>query len=234
MKIAVCDDEKYFRDELKTAINIYSNMHRLDTVVDEFTCGEDFLGTGQLYDIVFLDYQMSELTGLETARIMREKNINSTIFFVTNHPDFVYKSFEVGTFRFFEKPLEVSELHKALDDYFKERERDCPVIFKVERENVCVQARDIVYLEADNKKCKINLSDGKMLYASQTMATVESLLPKNIFFKPHKSFVVNLGHIKSYDSNTVNLSNGSTAHISRKYLTAFKEAYKIYAKGRVL
>ena len=234
LKIAVCDDEKHFRDELKTAVNTYSNMHRLDAVVDEFICGEDLLKAEVTYDIVFLDYQMAGITGLETARIMRDKNIQSTIFFVTNHPDFVYKSFEVGTFRFFEKPLEVSELHKALDDYFKEQKRDYPVILKADRENVCVQARDIVYLEADNKKCKINLSDGKMLHASQTMASVESLLPKNIFFKPHKSFVVNLGHIRSYDSNTINFKNGRVAHISRKYLAVFKEAYKIYAKGRVL
>ena len=234
MKIAVCDDEKYFRDELKTAINTYSNKHRLDTVVDEFKSGEDFLKAEQVYDMVFLDYQMAELSGLETARLMREKNIQSTIFFVTNHPDFVYKSFEVGTFRFFEKPLSVSALHKALDDYFKEQERDYPVILKVDRENVCVQARDIVYLEADNKKCKINLSDGKILHASQTMATVENLLPKNIFFKPHKSFVVNFSHIRSYDNNTITFKNGEVAHVSRKYLGDFKDAYKIYAKGRAL
>ena len=234
MRIAVCDDEKYFRDELKTAINTYSNAHRLDSVVDEFKSGEDFLKANQVYDVVFLDYQMDKLTGLETARVMRERNIESTIFFVTNHPDFVYKSFEVGTFRFFEKPLSVMELHKAFDDYFREQERDYPVILKIERENVCVQARDIVYLEADNKKCKINLSDERVLHASQTMASVEGLLPKNIFFKPHKSFVVNLSHIKSYDSNSITFNNGETAHISRKYLADFKKAYKVYAKGRVL
>ncbi|MCL2223093.1 MAG: LytTR family DNA-binding domain-containing protein [Oscillospiraceae bacterium] len=234
MKIAVCDDEKYFRDELKTAINTYSSTHRLDTAVDEFKSGEDFLKAEQNYDVVFLDYQMAELNGLETARLMREKNIQSTIFFVTNHSDVVYKSFEVGTFRFFKKPLNAQELYKALDDYFKEQERDCPIILKIDRENVCVQARDIVYLEADNKKCKINLSDGKILHSPQTMATVEKLLPKNIFFKPHKSFVVNFRHIRSYDNSTINFINGKVAHISRKYLGDFKEAYRIYAKGRAL
>ena len=234
MRIAVCDDEKYFRDELKTGINTYSNMHRLEVVVDEFNSGEEFLSAVQVYDMVFLDYQMGQLPGLETAKIMREKNIKSTIFFVTNHADFVYKSFEVGTFRFFKKPLSVTELHRALDDYFKEQERDFPVILKSERENICVQAREIVYLEADNKKCRINLSDGRVLHASQTMASVESLLPKNIFFKTHKSFIVNLLHIKSYDSKSLNLTGGETAYISRKYFADFKEAYKIYARGRVV
>ena len=231
MRIAVCDDEKIFRDELKNAVRSYSNLHRLEIATDEYKCGEDLLEAKYEYEIIILDYKMDSIDGLETARRLREKNISSTIIFLTNFPKFVFDSFEVSPFRFFKKPLNANQLHKALDDYFNELRRNRPILLKSGRETICIQSNCIVFLEADNKKCYVNLFD-KKLHIPKTMAYIEKLLPKNDFFKVHKAFIVNLRHICNYNRELLHLQSGDRVPTSRTYFNSFKEAYRTYVKDR--
>ena len=231
MRIAVCDDEKLFRDEIKNAIYAYSNMRKLEVVVDEYECGEDLLNSAYIYGIVFLDYKMEGIDGLETARILRSKNVNCTIIFLTFFPQFVYKSFEVGTYRFFRKPLEVEKVNKALDDYFESFGNSYPLLLKIGRETICVHTSAIVFLEADNKKCYINLVNDR-LHSARTMASVADLLPKAVFYKVNRAFIVNFDHVSNYDKEFIYFKNGKSVPVSRKYRAAFKEAFRDYAKGR--
>ena len=231
MRFAVCDDEQLFRDEVKREVYKYSNIRNLEFVVDEYTCGENLLSSPYEYDVAFLDYKMGGINGLETAKLLRKKNKDCIIIFLTNFSKIVYEAFEVNTFRFFEKPLDVNKLYKALDDYFSTIGDDYPLLLKVGRDTVCIRTNEIFYLEADNKKCFVNLETEK-LHCARTMASVESQLPSSIFNKVNKAFIVNLNHIKNYDKEFIQLTNGSRVPASRKYLPSFKEAYRNYAKGR--
>lgn len=233
MRIAICDDEILFINSLRTAVNTYSNMHRLEFAVDSYLCGEELLKSKVTYDIIIMDYKMEEINGLETARILRERNLNCAIIFLTNFPHFVYESFEVSTFRFFEKPLDTEKLYKAFDDYFEKFGNNYPIVLSVNRDKVCIQTNDIVYLEASNKNCYVNLVKGRY-HCAKTMAAVSQLLPKNIFFKVNKAYIINFNFVCKYDNETVYFKNGAFAYISRKYLTPFKYEYKKFVKGRVL
>ncbi|MDR0906625.1 MAG: LytTR family DNA-binding domain-containing protein [Oscillospiraceae bacterium] len=233
MRIAICDDEQIFRDDLKNAVYSYSNVHRLEIVVDEFYGGEYLLESKEKYDIVLLDYKMQGLDGLATARELREKNVNVTIIFLTSFPHFVYESFEVGTFRFFEKPLDVSKLHRAFDDYFRMFGNNYPLPLKIDRETRIIETNDIVFLEADNKTCYIHLAREK-LRCAKTMAYIGRLMPKNNFYKINKAFIVNMNYIKRYDNEFIYFKNRERAHISRKYLTSFKSAYMDYSKSQMV
>jgi len=233
MRIAVCDDEIGFREEIRLAVYSYSNLHRLHAVVDEFECGEDLLNSKRDYDIIILDQKMEGISGLTTARKLREKGINSIIIFLTSYPEIVFESFEVNTFRFLRKPLVEEMLNKALDDYFSELRENRPILLKQNHETICVQSKDIVYLEADNRKCYVHLED-KKYHVGLTMALAGELLPKNDFIRIHKSHTVNLKYICGYDSMEVYLNTGKKIPISRYYMVTFKKAYRLYAKDRII
>ncbi|MCL2151770.1 MAG: LytTR family DNA-binding domain-containing protein [Oscillospiraceae bacterium] len=233
MRFAVCDDDMLFQNEIKKAVYTYSNMRNLDLAVDEYICGEDLLNSSYEYDVVFMDYRMSGINGLETAKILRGKNKDCVIIFLTSYSKIVYEVFEVSAFRFFEKPLDVDKLHKALDDYFTTIGDDYPILLKVGRETVCIKTNEVFYLEADNKKCFVNLVN-ESLHCARTMASIAAQLPASIFHKVNKAFIVNINHIKNYDKEYVYFTNGARVPASRKYLPSFKEAYKNYAKGRSL
>ena len=231
MRVAVCDCEKRFRDELKKSLYGYSGLLRLELVIEEFSCGEDLIDSKHIFEFIFLDYNMEGINGLETARVLRKKGINSAIVFLTGYPEFVYDAFEVFPFRFLKKPLDEGRLYKALDDYFESLEGNSPILLKVDRDTVCVQTRDILYLEADNKKCYVNLF-GKRLHIAKTMVSVENLLSKSTFCKVHKSFIVNLVNVNSYNKESISLSNGAYVPVSRSYASSFKEALRHYIESQ--
>ena len=119
LRIAVCDDEQHFRDSLVKAFSEYTNEGIKSIEIHEFSSGEDLLSSENDYDIISLDYKMSGINGLETARELRRKDVTSKIIFATNYMQFVYEAFEVRAFRFLRKPIKTEQLYKAIDDYIK-------------------------------------------------------------------------------------------------------------------
>ena len=230
MRIAVCDDERLFLDSLKKAVYDYSNRHRLELSIDNFYSGEELLGSELVYDMIILDYKMGGMDGLETARRLREKNQNCAIVFLTSYPDIVYESFEVNTFRFLTKPLDVGKLYKTFDNYFEMFGNNYPILLKVDRDTICIQTNEIMFLEADNKKCYIYLAE-KRIHCAKTMATIAKLLPSGIFFKVSKQIVVNFNHIQKHDNSRIYFTNDKFVYISRMYMAPFRNAYKEYAKA---
>ena len=230
--IAICDDERFFRNSIINAIGSYPNMHCLDITKDEYICGEDLLNSKKKYNIVFLDYKMSGLNGLETAKLLREKDKDCTIIFLTGFPSFVYESFEVGTFRFFEKPLDVEKLHKALDDFLTVYKNDYPLTLNLGRVTRNIQSSEIMFIEADNKKCYITLAE-EILHCAIPMSSIGNLLPKDIFYKVHKAFIANFNQIRNYDKEYIYFTNGKSIPVSRKNFAEFKDAYRNFIKSKV-
>lgn len=231
MRLAICDDDKGLIQQLKPLVYQYANSRRFEIVIDEYYSGEDLLKSSVVYDIILLDYQMGELDGLSTARKLREKNMNCAIIFMTNYPHFVYEAFEVNTFRFFTKPLEFSKLHFALDDYFSMYGNDYPILLQHNRETVQVNTKDIVFLEAINKRCLIHLPT-ESLCCAKTMAVISRLLPQNHFYKVNRAFIINFNYIEKYNNKEIFFKNCEVVPISRNYLMPFKTAYREYSDLR--
>ena len=81
MRAAICDDEKSMQMVLEKMLNEYSRLRGLDISTDKFSNGRDLLRVlnEKEYDIVFMDYQMEDIDGLETSRMIRNKNNDSVI-----------------------------------------------------------------------------------------------------------------------------------------------------------
>ena len=231
MKIAICDDEQVIIKLVKPKLYEYANSHRIDLVVDEYYSGEALVTADKNYDIIFLDYQMGRLNGLDAAKILRERNAACAIIFLTSYTHFVFDAFKVNAYRFLIKPITERKLFDTMDDYFKMHGDDYPLLLKCDRDTICIETEDIVYLEADNKHCKLHLPK-ETLCCAKTMALVSKLLPKSHFFKVHRAFIVNFNYILKYNSEEITLKTGEKIPVSRKYLTPFKEAYRVFSTLR--
>lgn len=230
MRIAICDDDIQMIRLLKPLIYRYANEHRYDFVIEEFYSGEALLNSDLFFDIILLDYKMNALNGLDTAKQLRKNNSANTIIFITSYTHFVFDAFTVNAFRFLVKPITEKKIHETLDDYFSMYGNDYPILLKSDRETFCIDTKDIVFLEADNKHCIIHLASQKTIRCAKTMATVNKLMPRNHFYKINRAFIVNFNYISRYNSDEIIFSNGEHVHISRNYLTAFKVAYRNYCE----
>ncbi|MBQ9314649.1 MAG: response regulator transcription factor [Clostridia bacterium] len=232
MLVAICDDEPLFCEQLKNAIYNYSNKYNLDTVIEIFYNGSQLLKNDK-FDIIFLDYQMPGLDGLQTAHALRKNNHQCTIIFLTSFPEIVYDTFQFETFRFLIKPLDTTKLHEALDSYRKRIETYYPISVTIDCETIKINTKDIIYVEANGKNSIIRLLNDS-IHCPKTLAKVFSLLPTNCFYKPHRSFVVNFLYIDSYTKNSIRFINGEYAKISRDQYKQFKKALNIFLNDNAI
>ena len=105
VRIAVCDDSDFMRSETKKRILNYSVKKDFDYSLDEYNAGEKLVGSGEKYDLIFMDYEFENkgANGIDIAKKIREYDKNSTIVFASSYPSIVFDTFEVGTFRFLTK-----------------------------------------------------------------------------------------------------------------------------------
>jgi len=231
VRIAICDDESSVRDSVKEAVCAYSDISRIKITVDEFASEEDILGSTNWYNIIILDYKMSDTDGIGTEELLNEMDDDCKIIFLTNHPEKItVKALEMGAFRMLMKPLDHDCLHKYLDDYIMSFGNDYPLLLKANRDTVCIHTSDIIYLAAENKTCHIYIT-GKEYHCAKTMLAVANLLPKSMFFRVSKGFIVNFDYINFFNAEYVYLKNGDRVPISRKYLALFKKSFKSHVKG---
>ena len=235
MRIALCDDDRDFLDRLKNHIYDYSREHRYETVVDEFISGEDLLDSPDGYNIIFMDYKMGGMDGLETARRLRRKNINCVIIFLTSYPEIMRDTFEVATFRFLDKPLNMEKFKAALDGYFESFGNDYPIRLIIDREIRCIETKDIVSIESKRKVCIINVYNKdrqiEPLRCAKTMKAVFELMPKH-FCRVHNSFVVNMNYIELVRRGEIFLVTGQILSTSRHYHAQFKIDHKRYIDSK--
>lgn len=118
MRVAICDDEKSMQIVLEKMLDEYSRIKKIDISVDKFDNGHDLIRAlnEKEYEIVFMDYQMDNIDGMATSRLIRDKNKECVIIFVSAYPEVAVDSYEVNTFRFIVKPINKEKLFKAIDD----------------------------------------------------------------------------------------------------------------------
>ena len=229
MKIAICDDKPLLHNDLKKCLEKYAKDRRLVFVYDDFTNGSDLLASRIEYDIIFMDYQMDGPDGLETCRRLRKKNSDAAIIFLTGFPHIVFDAFEVNTYRFLVKPIDMEKLSSAMDDYLADHDDDKFIIIKTDDNNRRIRRDDIIYAEASDKYCCIRTTDENILF-KKTLSEFEKLLPQDRFFRTHRTYLVGFRHIVSHTSADILFDNKEKALISKLKYGAFKKAFVDYVK----
>ena len=116
-----------------------------------------------------------------------------------------------------------------LNTYIRHQKLLAPLIVINDGEQSVIPSRDILYLEGDGKYCTVRTLD-KTYSSSKTLAQVHDLLPQHCFYRSHKSHVVNLYSIRSFDKEIITLVNGEMVKIGRNKSAAFKQVYKQFTQ----
>lgn len=229
MLIAICDDEAVCRDGLYDILSSYRSTHRIPMDIYKFDNAAALLASQHRFDMIFLDYQMPGLNGMDTARALRSRNITCSIVFITSYPKFVLESFEVQPYRFLVKPAQEQQIHDLMNGFVAQHKMLAPILIQQDGCQITIESKDILYLEGCGKNCIIRTMD-ETYTSSKTLSQVHELLPQHCFYRTHKSYVVNLYSVRSFDKESVTLINGEVARIGRANVADFRRDYAQFVK----
>ncbi|WP_080676493.1 LytR/AlgR family response regulator transcription factor [Ruminococcus flavefaciens] len=232
MRIAVCDDEKYFRDTICEAINAF--YQSLDVFCLPFESGAELITAfekGQRFDTVLLDIEMLPPDGMETARRLHEFSPELPVIFLTSHTELAMDGYEVGAFRFLQKPVVSEKLTQALKDIGQIYGRKKTVCIKENGEEYFLTPDDIIYAEADNNSVRFITADREYHMRIKITGALTMLdTASDSFCRVHRSVIVNLAHIISRSDREVRLDNGIVLPVSKSYGDELKKGLMEYIR----
>ncbi len=236
MKIAICDDESIFRDQIINYITELQdrNLH-YSISFEEFKDGQSLLSQvlygDKKFDIYLMDIAMPGLDGFQVSQRIREADQNAIIIFLTSHSEYAIKGYDVKAFHFLKKPMVKEKFFHTLEVVFEKHE-SCHDFFTLKSGDVYENNpyNDILYFEKQGGSyiilhCK---SDGKHYEYRQTMKDLENQLKEKPFIRVHVSFLVYKKYILKYfpSKNLIVLKDKTEIPVSRKYKGMVSSLFK--------
>lgn len=216
LKIAVCEDEKKQRELIKDYLTKILNEINISYEINTFNSGEElFNNYPKDIDIFLLDILMDKINGMDTARKIREKDNKAEIIFITSLIEYALEGYEVRAYRYLIKPVKYENLKKNIINCKKEIDiKNKYIIVKEQGNQIKLDINEITYVEVQKETITIHTLN-EVYKTNGTMINIEKDIDCDRFFRCHKSFLVNLEHIKSIKQYTAILENSEEVPISR-------------------
>lgn len=239
-RIAICDDERQFRKRIHDILIEYMNENDILYEIDEFESGKDFISLGinlAKYDIVFLDVNMDELDGMETAQKIRKVSNDVFIVFVTAFITCAPQGYSVGAIRYILKnnvnfPELIFECMDAISmnmNYVAQKKK-----FNFNEGAKVVALERLLYIESRLHKLEFYIMEDKLKKYSiyGKLDELEKELQGNDFIRIHQSYLVNMKHIEKVSRYEALLNNGIKLEIPKARYKFVEETFVSY-KGEI-
>lgn len=230
MRIAICDDEKEYRELVRRYVDFYFTEHHIATEIVEFDCGEKLLDSENVFDIAFLDIEMQETNGIQVAKEISKRNKNIVIFIVTAYNSYLDDAMDLNVFRFIDKnSINPTRMYSSLDKAIS-RINQGEILLRNQRNEVTrISKNDIMYIEAKKRRTYI-ITNSNIYNSSKPLYYFKEQLMSNYFVVPHNSYIVNLNYIAKYQREKLTMKNGVEIFISQKQQAEMKKILFSYAK----
>ena len=228
-KTLMVDDEKPARELLKLHTSKVSEMELVGTCSNAIQA-KNFLA-GNAVDILLLDIQMDELTGLDLLRMLKEQPVT---ILTTAYSEFALESYELDVVDYLVKPISFKRFFKSVTKAMeivrakKMLANPIPttdttsidhIFIKVENKLVKIVFKDLLYLESYGEYVKLYTTGGMNL-TLKTLTSFEEILPRELFYRLHRSYIVNLNKIEVIEDGSVKIGE-KWIPISRKLKEEF-------------
>lgn len=216
-KIAVCDDDADQREYVYGIVDAWAKRNHHMAEIKQYAEAKAFLfdyAEEKDFDILLLDIEMPEISGVELARTVRQENGAVQIIFVTGYYEYFSDGFDVSALHYLMKPIDTSKLCAVLDKAVGNLAyRQRSVLLATADGDIKVSIADIIYAEAQNVYVMVHTVHGN--YRSRMAFGAFCRELDETFFKTHRSFVAGLKYIRKITRTDITMSNGDTIPISR-------------------
>ena len=237
IKIAIIEDDIDCASELQAFITRYKIDNSLAIETKRFTTADEFLEcfSAGSYQMIFLDIEMPGTNGMEAAKIIRTKDNQTLLFFVTNLSQYALESYEVQAFNFMVKPLDydnfVLKIDRAINRIKNVSDQKLILTIREENHGGCfekiINASEIKYVEVYNHLITYHTTDGDFVTRDGSMKTVREKFSPYGFFMCDQSYLINLRFVTKINKEDCFVGNDKIK-ISRRRRNEFLSAIAEY------
>lgn len=227
MRIIICDDDYNIRKQLNDYILLYFKNRKIPMPdISLFESGEELIDDTLSKDIIFLDIEMSGISGIRVGQILKSENKNSLIFIVTSFSEYLDDAMKFHVFRYLSKPIDQDRLYRNLRDALQIYNTiSATICVETKTENCMVDISDIIMVETANQKSILHT-------ATKSYPTIHPLkhwinvLHFPSFIQTHKSFLINMKYVIKFDHSKIILHNHQfAAYLTKRNYSQFKQQY---------
>lgn len=228
MKIAICDDSNEFAYQLRDRLEFICAKQDWAMEATVYS-SPDALLSADLSDVqvLFMDIDMPERNGIDTARIIREHNKELILVFVTAFIEYAREGYHVDAYRYLLKQKLDSELLPTMED-IREKIRASSETIVIEQKSgtSVVQVKHIMYLEGTAyRKVLFHMDNGHIIEAAGKLSDYEQRLEGKGFLRLQRSFIANMAQISKISSYLVTLKDGTSLKASESYYRQVQAAF---------
>ena len=232
MRIALVDDDQRDRTQLRTYISDYLREEGVDCEIREFENALVFLAEYAFtFDLIVMDIDMPELSGIEAARQLRERDAHVTLMFVTNMPQYALEGYAVEAVDYLLKPLSYPDFRLKMQKArrYIARNADLPLALSTAEGVFRCNVSDVLYVESKLHYLYYHTAEQTIRVRGKLSEVADTLLPYH-FARPGESYLVNLRHLKAIEGNEILVGNDHLP-LSRRRKAEFVSAFTRFMGG---
>lgn len=235
IKIAFCDDEMEVLHQMNELLDRYQVERNEDITYAAFQSPFELLTEiekGIRPDILFLDVVMPGQNGMDVAKEIRQYDTNMKIIFLTSSPEFAVESYTVGAYFYQLKPIWEESFFRLMDSVLSEceKKKKNSLILHSKDGITRIDLQQLEYCEVLGRKLLFHLENGAVLEGAGSLDDlVGQLMQYSNFFRPHRSFLVNMEYIQNISSRSIKMVNDAVIPIPHGKCSEIKNTYMEYA-----
>lgn len=235
IKIAFCDDEMEVLHQMNELLDRYQVERNEDITYAAFQSPFELLTEiekGIRPDILFLDVVMPGQNGMDVAKEIRQYDTNVKIIFLTSSPEFAVESYTVGAYFYQLKPIWEESFFRLMDSVLSEceKKKKNSLILRSKDGITRIDLQQLEYCEVLGRKLLFHLENGAVLESAGSLDDLAGqLMQYSNFFRPHRSFLVNMEYIQNISSRSIKMVNDAVIPIPHGKCSEIKNTYMEYA-----
>ena len=235
IKIAFCDDDMEVLHQMNELLDRYRVERNEDITYAAFQSPFELLTEiekGIRPDILFLDVVMPGQNGMDVAKEIRQYDTNMRIIFLTSSPEFAVESYSVGAYFYQLKPIWEESFFRLMDAVLAEceKKKKNSLILRSKDGITRINLQQLEYCEVLGRKLLFHLENGAVLESAWSLDDLAGqLMQYSNFFRPHRSFLVNMEYIQNISSRSIKMVNDAEIPIPHGKCSEIKNTYMEYA-----
>ncbi len=230
IKIAVCEDDKYYRESTLGLISSYAKERDIEVSMHYFASAEELLFKIEevSFDIILFDIYLGGMTGIECAKRLQDASKSYELIFISTSKEHIFEAFNLKATQYLIKPLNVSEFYLALDtavNNINNKTNKCLVI-KTDSGFETINTDSIIYCEKNLHHLYISTASLGTIKTRITLTEFwQNIEQYDEFTRVGVSFVVNLKYIKTLTNKLITLKDDTKISIPRGRFQEIKKSY---------